>query len=1430
MSIRPKTKRRLIILGLAAVLVFGAGLAVYLRYLQKRGADLTASRAAAMSAYAAGDYAAALPHFSKYLAESKTADLPRGKADAEALFAYGKSRSHVERGDNRHLWEAKGIFERYLALMPGDAEAERMLLEIYPKLNMNAEAVTKADGVLARAPGDVYALKAKTRALIQKGMQQDAKSLADAVAAGERLNQVAPLDLEGLLLTQYALVATKRPLEEVTARAEEQLKAHPDDPRFELLLASAHLYADQLDKARQWLGAAAARKAPNEQFVTELVTRLDALGMYRQSHDVLERAAVAFSDDASLARAAVQRQWQAGKYEAVAQRLAALDPAAPRTDAALLGLRALSLYQLGRRDEAQGVVDPLAARGASDSTAFAWSTALRARFGEPAAPPREQVEKYRAALEKDPGNAIVHHLRGEAFARLGEGTLALDAWSEAARRAPSWSEPRKRLAGVLAQEGRFADAVRVAEDAYRRAKDDLSTVIVWSQAAYGLIETMPEQREIDRLLRAVEEIQQAAPGEPNTLPIYASVLARSGRRDEAAKVIRSALAAEPAPTPQVVARLAAVSRDNGLGLENEAAAKLRGFSAGDPAAAFAAALERLDAGKPQEGLALLNDARAATKDVTPADELSWRLVLAQYLDVTRDPDALAKWTEVADQNPKDLRVQTAALRARCRQQDRDFWRRTIDRVKGLTVENSQLWRLEEARWLLTGELGEKQEASVLATLTELARNAPHSTEPHRLLSIAHERSAASGSPHEQQSAMRLAAEEMAKASDLRPSDVGIVADLARLMRVVGRSDETPRFLDRAAAAPSLDRAGRLRLAEIYAQHGQTKKAIELAAPLGTEAAPSLARWHRALGQHQAAVDLYNRLLDEPALDAQTTLDAATFFAGQKQPAQAEKFLAKLDTNKALQPGAKELVRAKFAERHQSADAAKWYIAAATAPGAPPGAWREWAGHHLRHRRFAEAAAAAEKGLAVYPRDADLAAMRARAQDLEPLAQDRSAAALVSYLSFDPRNAPANDMLKVLLEMRGGKTGGAEATDAVAKLRAAADRHPNFLPLQVAAVRGHLRAGEPQKAELVARRATASFPDDIEAIRLVTAVCSATGRWAELREAAMTWRRLSPDEPLEPDLLIARAMLNGNDAAAAADRVAPYAKAEADKAKAGGSANAEVLDLYARALIATGKSDDAAALLEPLAKQSAAVRRLWLDLAGAFRSRDLESAAKWVTRIEPSVAKEAPAERRDLATAWYVVGREFNDRESLSTARSLIQPLTSSPDMAAEAWVVMASCDEALGDLPAAEKGYREALKLRPEHPVVRNNLAYVLLLRGGASQLAEAHALSAAAVAASPRSASFHDTLARIEAKRGNADAAVTSFRKALSLDPGSLEALIGLADVLSQTGRRDDARAHLLQIDSSLSLSPRLTPPLQSQLDAVRLSLRRPSETGRVE
>jgi cytochrome c-type biogenesis protein CcmH/NrfG len=121
-------------------------------------------------------------------------------------------------------------------------------------------------------------------------------------------------------------------------------------------------------------------------------------------------------------------------------------------------------------------------------------------------------------------------------------------------------------------------------------------------------------------------------------------------------------------------------------------------------------------------------------------------------------------------------------------------------------------------------------------------------------------------------------------------------------------------------------------------------------------------------------------------------------------------------------------------------------------------------------------------------------------------------------------------------------------------------------------------------------------------------------------------------------------------------------------------------------------------------------------------------------------------------------------------------------------------------------------------------------VKGDAKALEEARELSNRAIAAAPAVPSYYDTLARIEAKLGNSDAAVSAFQKALARDASSLEAMIGLADVLSRSNRRDEARQQLTLIDSALRASPRLPASLAKQLETVRTSLRGPVESGRVD
>jgi tetratricopeptide (TPR) repeat protein len=356
---------------------------------RKSAAKIAKARESAMVAYGKGDYVTALPFFSEYLTESKTAEKAPGTADVEALFAYGKSRLAIPLPKGEHLRQAKQIFERYLQLKPGDREAQHLLLELYPRMRYNEEALNLAAAVLEKDPKDVVALRARVTAY---GNQRKSK---EALAAAEELLKIQPDDLQTHFQVQGLTATMAKPGDDVGAklvtRYEALLAAHPNNPRFELLLGLAHHYANNHDKARQWLKTAAARKSTDPEVAARLTPLLEMYNLFNESNAVLERLASA-EDDPIHTRPLVRRLWQSGRPKDVLKRTDDQDPASPTSDTDLLAYRARALYDLNRPADATAIIDALATRK-DDMSAVAWATALKAHENENLAPRESKKRK-----------------------------------------------------------------------------------------------------------------------------------------------------------------------------------------------------------------------------------------------------------------------------------------------------------------------------------------------------------------------------------------------------------------------------------------------------------------------------------------------------------------------------------------------------------------------------------------------------------------------------------------------------------------------------------------------------------------------------------------------------------------------------------------------------------------------------------------------------------------------------------------------------------------------------------------------------------------------------------------------------------------------------------------------------------------------------
>lgn len=125
-----------------------------------------------------------------------------------------------------------------------------------------------------------------------------------------------------------------------------------------------------------------------------------------------------------------------------------------------------------------------------------------------------------------------------------------------------------------------------------------------------------------------------------------------------------------------------------------------------------------------------------------------------------------------------------------------------------------------------------------------------------------------------------------------------------------------------------------------------------------------------------------------------------------------------------------------------------------------------------------------------------------------------------------------------------------------------------------------------------------------------------------------------------------------------------------------------------------------------------------------------------------------------------------------------------------------------GDLPAAEKLYREVIALQPGNAGAMNNLAWIITERD-AGQAVE---LAQRALAITPEPPPVLDTLARALLAQGQLVRAIETQRKAVAAMPSRTQYRVRLAQMLSRQGDKDAARRELVAIDGLGDRSPAVT------------------------
>ena len=586
MSVRVKTKRRLMYLATAGVLVAALGGGAYAFRSRSIAAQLVQSRAEGVEALKSGNYEVALHKIGRYV--------QRNGNDAEALYQYALAREQVPEANGRHIGQAIAVYRQLLSLDPSRLEARRRLLGLYVDYGFNQEAVDTADAIMsveakaqASAEDRRAALRGKARALARQ------RKFDKALDALTEFGKVAPTDLEMQRLALEVMLARGDPATDAVERAQRLLGEHPDDARFELLLGIAFRMAEARgdgapgasSPARRWVTAAAAHPLVNDPaFVGILVEQLEGLELFEDSLRVLAQSSgTGAAGAAENHRLYVARLWQAGKYGEVDARLKDLNPADKATDSELLALRAVALRELKRPAEAAPIVEALGRR--FDPSAEGWAPILKSLLASDAAGDsaaadapanRDVLRACSDAVGRAPRNPYFRYFLGNAFSAAGEQELALLHWRHAIELAPAWAAPRLKLAELGLAAALPAEAVDFALAARARAPEDPEVAVALANALAASLarqdaggDVAARDRVAQQLRDEVARVEKLSPGHEAALVLTTILNAATGHREQAVASARAAL--DPARTLKdtTYLRLGAISAAYHLGVEDE---------------------------------------------------------------------------------------------------------------------------------------------------------------------------------------------------------------------------------------------------------------------------------------------------------------------------------------------------------------------------------------------------------------------------------------------------------------------------------------------------------------------------------------------------------------------------------------------------------------------------------------------------------------------------------------------------------------------------------------------------------------------------------------------------------------------------------------------------------------------------------------------
>lgn len=395
-------------------------------------------------------------------------------------------------------------------------------------------------------------------------------------------------------------------------------------------------------------------------------------------------------------------------------------------------------------------------------------------------------------------------------------------------------------------------------------------------------------------------------------------------------------------------------------------------------------------------------------------------------------------------------------------------------------------------------------------------------------------------------------------------------------------------------------------------------------------------------------------------------------------------------------------------------------------------------------------------------------------DLAEKRRDDALQRFESVIAANPAGVDAYLLLSGLILNTGGTP---DASRAV--LDRAAKANPQSPAPRLALVAHTLRFGDKKQAVAAAQELTAAYPGDARAHRMLGRAWVAAGDFPQAVAAFSRQASLLPRSA--PALLeLAEAQRLNKDLAASEQSLRKALALKPD-----------YLDAQQRLsglLAATERAAQALEIARSVQKQRPKSAVGW-GLEG-----DIHVSAKSWGAAQQAFRKAFDLQPTPQGLIKLHAVQKLGGKPAEAT-KTVAEWLKSQPkDVVVRNYLAEGALAE--GRLNDAEKIYREMDTIRPDNPMVINNLAWLAGKRGDAGAIA----LAERALSLAPGNPAVLDTLGVLQVAGGQGEEGLANLRKAVEIAPDKPGLRTNLAKAYAQLGRKDEARKEL---DAALAQLP---------------------------